>query len=159
MSNDKTVGVKKTIINESKVAFENRINSRLVKAKRFRGVLFKSKKGDGFLGKCKNGKFEVYMPVTMGASEYANKYGSCIHGHYYETAQGLVIDYRFGRTIVAKIDTCLITIMLISGLIFSYFKVPELIPVLVIAYIVYMALFFHVPNDDKTELLNFIKIT
>ena len=145
-------------IDEAKEAFESRINKKLMKDKWFSGVILKTKKGDGFLGKCKNGKFEIYMPVTLGASGFANKFGSCIYGHYFVTNNGLALTYRFGRTLAARLDTLLITILLASGLFVACTEnIPALIPVIVVAYIVYLALFLRVPSEDKEELLWFIQ--
>lgn len=136
---------------ETEEAFENRIGKKLLKEK---PSLFHSiKKGDGYLGKCKNGRFEIHLPVTLGSSNMTNSFGSCVYGRYEEKSGGLALTYRFGRTLAAWLDTLLITIILASAVFVACTtEAPALIPVITVANIVYLVLFLRVPGEDKEEL-------
>ena len=150
----------KTIdIKERRNDFEQRVNSHMLEARFPRGPLTKYRKGDGYLGGCGNGRFEVYMPVALGSSDTANIFGSCIYGKYTETENGLEVRYSIGRTLAARIImlAALLQIVVVTALVTVFSDMPVPIAVVIgLAAAAALIIFLHIPRDDRNELFDLI---
>ena len=150
---------KSIVISERSADFEQRINSHLLEARFPRGPLTKYRKGDGYLGRCGGGRFEVYMPIVLGNSDLANTFGSCIYGKYTETENALEVRYSIGRTLAARI-TMLVALMLIVSVttpVTILTSMPIAITVVIgLVAVIALILFLHIPRDDQSKLFDLV---